>query len=382
MRYLYSVSTLVAIVAMLLPASVEATRSTCPSADGITYEEGDSWPGRPNVKCVNGEWVASDNCDNCLYTAGGDTAGGDTAGGEAEVIDFFMYRETLEGDSADVAINGNTVRHYGCSESSLGTLEGCSGNLGRTENGKFVPAVEFRYDKKRFRIRELYFKTGGFLVLNMDVTFDGEEVAIGSSLDNAVLYLGGYMAPFSAAKKDNPTDGDVHWPKARKADLRFLGKGNHSVRLAALRPSGPTGVSACGSSGSITLKWSLPYASDWGVKSYQYLMMTHGDWGKWTDVPGSMDSTNKHTVTSLVDTIGYNFRVRAKYEYDVGLQSAMFGPYEETKYDSLGNPTNWLAKVSCSSSGQQRGNLGVAPDPDKKPKPQPPPPPLLCLVSP
>ena len=95
-----------------------------------------------------------------------------------------------------------------------------------------------------------------------------------------------------------------------------------SVRTAAASttattdpgPPPPTGFTATGNFRKIDLLWTR--ASHTAVDAYQYRLSTDGgdNWSPdWTDIPGSGQSTTRHTVTGLDDETTYTVELRIRH---------------------------------------------------------------------
>ena len=77
----------------------------------------------------------------------------------------------------------------------------------------------------------------------------------------------------------------------------------------------PTGLSAVGGDGEVTLSWNDP--NDSSITKYKYRQkQSGGTFGAWTDISGSGAGTTSHTVTGLNNGRTYTFRIRAVDEAD------------------------------------------------------------------
>ena len=90
-----------------------------------------------------------------------------------------------------------------------------------------------------------------------------------------------------------------------------LGLPSDAVSASPNTPPGkPTGLTAVISGTQGTLGWTPPTGST--ITKWQYRQKQgSGEWGAWTDVPGSGSSTTSATVSSLTAGVGYTFQVRA-----------------------------------------------------------------------
>ena len=81
-------------------------------------------------------------------------------------------------------------------------------------------------------------------------------------------------------------------------------------------PAAPSGLTATGADGSVTLSWGDP--SDASITGYEY-NVNHNDtstgnlsgWGPWTAIAGSGADTTSHTFTGLVNGREYRYHLRA-----------------------------------------------------------------------
>ena len=79
---------------------------------------------------------------------------------------------------------------------------------------------------------------------------------------------------------------------------------------AAAKAAKPTGLSAQGGDGQVTLSWNDP--NDSSITGYQYRHKEgSGSFGSWTDISGSGPNTVEYTVTGLTNGKTYAFRIRA-----------------------------------------------------------------------
>ena len=81
-------------------------------------------------------------------------------------------------------------------------------------------------------------------------------------------------------------------------------------------PAAPSGLTATGADGSVTLAWDDP--ADASITGYEY-NVNHNDtstgnlsgWGPWTAIAGSGAATTSHTFTGLVNGREYRYHLRA-----------------------------------------------------------------------
>ena len=75
-------------------------------------------------------------------------------------------------------------------------------------------------------------------------------------------------------------------------------------------PAVPSGLTATGGDGSVTLTWDDP--SDPSITGYEVQMRWTGvAWGEWTPIANSGSSTTSHDVTDLTNDTEYRFHLRA-----------------------------------------------------------------------
>ena len=90
-------------------------------------------------------------------------------------------------------------------------------------------------------------------------------------------------------------------------------------------PEAPSGLQAVAGDSWVQLDWSTPSSSgSGGITKYQYRQSSDGgsSWSPdWTDISGSSDSTDTHTVTGLTSGTGYTFQVRAMSVFGAGTSS-------------------------------------------------------------
>ena len=92
-----------------------------------------------------------------------------------------------------------------------------------------------------------------------------------------------------------------------------------STTPTARAPDKPTGLAVLTGDGQITLSWTD--ASDASILKWQYAYKTSGDYGDWTDIPGSGATTTSHTVGSLINGTTYTIRIRAVNDVGDGPES-------------------------------------------------------------
>ena len=101
------------------------------------------------------------------------------------------------------------------------------------------------------------------------------------------------------------------------------GNGDRSGKASATpaaAPAKPAGLTALGKDGQADLAWSDP--SDATITQYQYRQKAgQGNYGDWTDIPGSTAATVGYTVPSLTNGTVYTFKVRALNASGTGAES-------------------------------------------------------------
>ena len=112
---------------------------------------------------------------------------------------------------------------------------------------------------------------------------------------------------------DTNTDPDVTLTHSAS------GGGYGSVSIASVvvsvaekdaAPAKPAGLAAAAGNGSATLSWTDP--DNPTITKWQYRQKAgSGDWGAWTDIPGSGAGTTSHEVSGLTGGTAYQFEVRA-----------------------------------------------------------------------
>ena len=86
------------------------------------------------------------------------------------------------------------------------------------------------------------------------------------------------------------------------------------------RPAKPSGLTARAGDRQVKLMWNDP--SDSTITKYQFqLKAGTGNYGDWTDVPGSGAGITSHIVSNLTNRIAYTFKIRAVDEGGVGTES-------------------------------------------------------------
>ncbi len=85
-------------------------------------------------------------------------------------------------------------------------------------------------------------------------------------------------------------------------------------------PDKPSGLSAVGNNGQVSLRWVNPRNSL--ITKYQYRQRAgSGNFGAWEDMSDSDANTTSHTVTGLTNGTGYGFRIRAVISQVNGVES-------------------------------------------------------------
>jgi hypothetical protein len=87
--------------------------------------------------------------------------------------------------------------------------------------------------------------------------------------------------------------------------------GSKPSERAVLLPPEPSGLQARQQPEAVVLSWQETKDRHF-VASYQYRQKSgSGDWGPWTDIPGSRTGTIAYTVASLTNGTTYTFQIRA-----------------------------------------------------------------------
>ena len=114
----------------------------------------------------------------------------------------------------------------------------------------------------------------------------------------------------------------------RVRGVNAAGNGTESSSVSvSTQPAKPTGFSATAKTGTtpvelftegrVDLRWSAPSPANSTITKWQYQYQSkpaggqYGDYGDWTDIPGSGATTRTYTVTGLTHDTGYKFKIRA-----------------------------------------------------------------------
>ncbi len=100
------------------------------------------------------------------------------------------------------------------------------------------------------------------------------------------------------------------------------GPGAESGGMAATPrpvPAKPAGLQAEAGNTQARLSWTDP-GND-SISGWQYSLKTTGDYGAWTNIPGSGPSTVRYTVTGLANNVLHAFRIRAVNGSGAGTES-------------------------------------------------------------
>ena len=98
-----------------------------------------------------------------------------------------------------------------------------------------------------------------------------------------------------------------------------------TTAIAQAAPAKPTGFTATAGNAKVDLAWTNP--GDSTISKYQYRQKAGtGDYGAWTDIPGSSAATISHAVTSLMNGTAYRFKLRAVNGGGNGPESDEAGP--------------------------------------------------------
>ena len=92
-----------------------------------------------------------------------------------------------------------------------------------------------------------------------------------------------------------------------------------SATPIAAAPEKPTRFTALAGNAQVSLSWANP--SDASIAKWQYTFRTSGDYGDWTDIPGSGATTTTYTVVELVNGTTYVFKIRAVNDVGNGRES-------------------------------------------------------------
>ena len=100
-----------------------------------------------------------------------------------------------------------------------------------------------------------------------------------------------------------------HTYTARDADGDAASR-TFTIEVRAPLPAAPTGLTAAGGDGAVTLSWADP--GDDSITGYDVRQKAGAlDWGAWTEIGSSDENTTSHTVTGLTNGTAYTFEVRA-----------------------------------------------------------------------
>ncbi len=105
--------------------------------------------------------------------------------------------------------------------------------------------------------------------------------------------------------------------------VNTVGAGVESDRVSATpmaaAPDKPLGLLALAGDAEVTLIWTDP--SDASITKWQYAYKTTGDYGNWTDIPGSGAATTHYTVAGLANGTAHIFKLRAVNDAGSGGES-------------------------------------------------------------
>ena len=93
-----------------------------------------------------------------------------------------------------------------------------------------------------------------------------------------------------------------------------------SAAPRSLRPDAPTGLNARPGDAEVALAWNDP--GDPAITGWQYAVRTTGDFGEWTDIPGSDAATTAYTATGLENSVSHVFKLRAVNVHGGGAESS------------------------------------------------------------
>ena len=147
-------------------------------------------------------------------------------------------------------------------------------------------------------------------ILTTSLTFDA---------DNAKTYVVGVRARNSADAwsgwVNSPSSGP-YTPPAPEPTPTPTPEPTPTPTPTPPPPAAPSGLTATGADGSVTLAWGDP--ADASITGYEY-NVNHNDtstgnlsgWGPWTAIAGSGADTTSHTFTGLVNGREYRYHLRA-----------------------------------------------------------------------
>ena len=115
----------------------------------------------------------------------------------------------------------------------------------------------------------------------------------------------------TSATIDGLTNGQSYQVQVRaRNSVDWSGWSPSASATPGVRPAKPGGVAIHGTGDeSVTLGWTNP--GDSSITGYQYQKKSTGDWGLWTNIPGSDAGTTRFIVTGLTNFVEYSLRVRA-----------------------------------------------------------------------
>ena len=90
----------------------------------------------------------------------------------------------------------------------------------------------------------------------------------------------------------------------------------------ATTPAKPTGLTASGGNGTVTLSWNAGNNGGSAITGWKYIKKAGNTWDtNWTPVPNSGASTTSYTVPNLINGTSYKFKVRAVNTNGDGVES-------------------------------------------------------------
>ena len=172
------------------------------------------------------------------------------------------------------------------------------------------------------------------------------ETRLPSPLDEGFVLQLGSGSSATRVRMDWISTGSYYYGPAN-SNVSFTDGEIYEVHLIAPGPAKPTGFTATAGNSSAALAWTGP--TDDAIEKWQYRYKTSGNYGEWTDIPGSDKDTRDYTVTGLTDGTAYTFQVRAFSTSGVG------GEASDEAAVTPGSTEIWSATLTAGASGDQVG---------------------------
>ncbi len=175
----------------------------------------------------------------------------------------------------------------------------------------------------------------------------GTEAALPSPLTAQFVLQLGSGSSATRWRANKHSSGNYYVSEAG-TNVSFTEGEIYEIHFIVAGPAKPTGFTATAGNASAALAWTGP--ADNAIEEWQYRYKTSGDYGEWTNIPGSGKDTRDYTVTGLTNGTAHTFQVRAF--------STAGSEASDEQSVTPGDSEIWSASLTAGTSGNDVGYVG------------------------